>query len=79
MSAGVPCVGSNLPGTRTIVQATGFGEIAEVGDAKDLERAIRVALDSTYDEKRARVALESHYLPPVPQSAYLGLVTKLLP
>lgn len=79
MSAGTPVVVSNLPGTRTIVQTTGFGEIAEVGVAKDLERAIIIALDSTYDAKRARTALESHYLPPVPQNAYLEVVRQLSP
>lgn len=40
MSCGVPVVASNLPGVRTIVNNTGMGLIAEVGDYKDLAKKI---------------------------------------
>jgi glycosyltransferase involved in cell wall biosynthesis len=71
ISAGTPVVASDLPGVRTIVQNTGFGEIAPVGDADGLARAIMTALSSAYDTDRARAVLAREYLPPVPENAYL--------
>ena len=77
MSAGTPVVASALPGVRTIVQSTGFGEIAAVGDAVDLAMAISRALERTYDAAHAREVLEQRYLPPVPQNAYLEIYRRL--
>jgi glycosyltransferase involved in cell wall biosynthesis len=77
MSAGTPVVASSLPGVRTIVQSTGLGEIAAVGDAESLAAAILTALTTTYDHDRARAVLESTYLPPVPERAYAEVFAAL--
>lgn len=77
MSAGTPVVASDLPGVRTIVQTTGFGEIAPIGDAAGLAAAIGRALGSTYDVEHARHVLESTYLPPVPENRYLEIFEDL--
>lgn len=78
ISAGTPVVASNLPGVRTIVQTTGFGEIAAIGDATDLARCILKALESNYDPLAARTALENTYLSPTPERAYLALYDRML-
>lgn len=78
MSAGVPVVASNLPGVRTVVQATGFGEVTAIGDVADLTRGLLTALDATYDPAYVRRVLEEHYLPPRPQDAYLRLYERVL-
>lgn len=70
MSAGTPVVASDLPGVRTIIQTTGFGEVANTGDSVDLARAIRVALESSYDKESARKILDSVYLSPRPEVTY---------
>ncbi|ANJ27690.1 glycosyltransferase family 4 protein [Agromyces aureus] len=77
MSAGTPVVASALPGVRTIVRSTGFGEIAEIADGTDLARAVMLALDTEYDVARARDVLEERYLSPVPENAYLGIYRRL--
>lgn len=77
MSAGIPVVASDIPGVRTAVQATGFGEITKAGDADDLLRGLLTAFETTYDVSHAREALDDVYLPPVPQSQYLGFYDRL--
>jgi len=77
MSAGTPVVASALPGVRTIVQNTGFGEIAAIGDPASLATAILTALETDYDRERARAVLESTYLSPVPESAYAAAFREL--
>lgn len=77
MSAGIPVVASDIPGVRTAVQATGFGEITKAGDADDLLRGLLTALETTYDAQHARSVLDEVYLPPVPQAQYLGLYDRL--
>jgi glycosyltransferase involved in cell wall biosynthesis len=77
ISAGTPVVASDLPGVRTIVQSTGFGEIAPVGDSEGLARAIRRALEGVYDFNRARAVVLAEYLPPVPEKAYLDVFDEL--
>ena len=77
MSAGTPVVASALPGVRTIVQTTGFGEIAAVGDPYSLAAAITTALSTTYDAEHARSVLDSRYLPPVPERAYARVFAEL--
>lgn len=78
MSAGVPVVASDIPGVRTPVQATGFGEITRAGDADDLRRGLVKALTSTYSFASARAVLEEVYLAPQPQDAYLRLYEKVI-
>lgn len=70
MSAGVPVVVSDLPGVRTVVWETGFGEVTRVGDAADLSRGLVAVLEGEYDARRARAVLEEKYLPPRPQDDY---------
>jgi glycosyltransferase involved in cell wall biosynthesis/putative flippase GtrA len=78
ISAGTPVVASDLPGVRTIVQNTGFGEIAAINDAADLARCIVIALESHYDADAARRVLEELYLSPKPEEAYLELYKRML-
>lgn len=78
MSAGTPVVASDLPGVRTIVQATGLGEIACPGEPAALADALDRALNSEYDMADARRILVDRYLPPVPENAYLDLYRELL-
>lgn len=78
MSAGVPVVASDIPGVRTAVQTTGFGEITRAGDPQDLLRGLVLALESTYDVQRARAKLEEYYLPPGPQDRYLSFYRRLM-
>lgn len=78
MSAGTPVVASNLPGVRTVVQATGYGEVAAIGDGADLARCIMAVLDGDYDRRAARRVLEQIYLSPKPENQYLGLYERML-
>lgn len=77
MSAGIPVVASDIPGVRTAVQATGFGEITRAGDEEDLLRGLLIGLERSYDTDHARRVLEDVYLPPVPQAQYLGFYDRL--
>lgn len=77
MTAGTPVVASNLPGVRTIIERTGFGEVAPVGDPVGLAGAIERALTNQYDRDAAENVLHSAYLPPVPERAYLALFDEL--
>ena len=77
ISAGTPVVASDLPGVRTIVESTGFGEIAAIGDPEDLAGRIMAALNPSYDADRARTVLETKYLSPVPEDEYLALYRQL--
>jgi len=78
ISAGTPVVASNLPGVRTIVQSTGFGEVAQIGDGADTARCILAALEGDYDAAAAREVLETTYLTPNPENQYLGLWERML-
>jgi glycosyltransferase involved in cell wall biosynthesis len=78
MSAGVPVIASDIPGVRTAVWATGFGEITKAGNAADLTRGMIKVLGGDYDAAHARTVLEELYLPPRPQSAYLELYEKIV-
>lgn len=77
MSAGIPVVASDIPGVRTAVMATGFGEITRAGDEDDLLRGLLKGLERSYDATHARAVLEEVYLPPVPQEQYLGFYDRL--
>ena len=78
ISAGTPVIASNLPGVRTIVQATGFGEITEVGDPDDLVRGVIAVLNGSYDHDAARAVLKQKYLSPKPEESYLALYERML-
>lgn len=77
MSAGIPVVASDIPGVRTVVWATGFGEITKAGDAADLGRGLVKALTEDYDAVRAREVLDDMYLPPQPQDSYVRLYERV--
>ena len=79
ISAGTPVVASDLPGVRTIIQTTGFGEVAPIADPAGLAAAIERALTTSYDREKAESALRRMYLPPVPENAYLALFDELAP
>lgn len=65
MMAGALVVATNLPGVRTIVQSTGCGAVAEVGDADSLHDSLRAALDLRLRISRAEVTARvlDHYPP----------------
>lgn len=65
MMAGSLVVATNLPGVRTIVQNTGCGVIAAVGDVASLEQALREALVLRSSINRAEVTKRvlEHYPP----------------
>lgn len=50
--SGCPVVASNLPGVRMPVRMTGLGEIAKIGDSKDLAIKIKKVLETKYDKKK---------------------------
>ncbi|THG30828.1 glycosyltransferase [Naasia lichenicola] len=77
MSAGIPVVASDIPGVRTVVQTTGFGEITKAGNDADLLRGLLVALETGYDTQSVRSVLDAKYLPPVPHEAYRRLYDQL--
>ena len=53
MAAGVPVVASDLPGTATIVTATGCGELCDPADPASIAAAIRSILDAPAEARRA--------------------------
>jgi len=54
MSCGIPCVATDIGGSREIIGETGV--LAPPGDAAALARAIGVILDESIDQRRARGA-----------------------
>lgn len=77
ISAGVPVVASDLPGVRTVVRTTNFGEITRVGSEKDLARGIQKALTSKYNFTQSTDILNRIYLYPVPHNNYLEIFKEL--
>lgn len=77
VSAGIPVVATDIPGVRTVVGRTGFGEISEAGNAKDLASCILKVLDGDYDATAAREIMEAEYLYPVPHNQYLELFDQI--
>lgn len=61
MFCGTPVVASNLPGVRTIVQNTGMGEIAKVGDYIDLAKKIEKVIDNKKKYQKDRKEIEEIY------------------
>lgn len=77
MSAGVPVVASDIPGVRTAVGFTKFGEITKAGDSVDLARGIKKALNSKYNVKESIEILDHIYSYPVPHNSYLEIFREL--
>ena len=77
MSAGTPVVASDLPGVRTIVQNTGFGEISQKGNSEDLASKILSVLNSKYDLGLINSKLKDFYLSPIPEEIYLQKYSEL--
>jgi glycosyltransferase involved in cell wall biosynthesis len=61
MLCGVPSVASNLPGVRQPVRLTGMGEIARIGDARDLARQLVRVLESPETYRRERRAIRQTF------------------
>jgi glycosyltransferase involved in cell wall biosynthesis len=74
MSAGIPVVATNIPGVRTIVQETGFGEIVEPKSPMQIALAIENVLIQTYDVGKIKELLDATYFSPSPQERYIRLV-----
>lgn len=78
ISAGTPVVASSLPGVRTIVEQTQYGEIFSAGNSCELARAILKVINSSYDYSCAQKVLKEQYASPAPQNAYLDLFASLM-
>ncbi|PVZ09547.1 glycosyltransferase family 4 protein [Actinomycetospora cinnamomea] len=61
MRAGVPALASDLPGVRTVVGTTGFGEIVPPGDAAGLTAALARLRDDPPDAEAGRAAAVEHF------------------
>ena len=61
MLSGVPCVASDLPGVRQPVRMTGMGEIASVGDASSLARALVAVLSDPERYRRPHEVVRSAF------------------
>jgi glycosyltransferase involved in cell wall biosynthesis len=61
MRAGVPAVVSDLPGVRTVVGTTGFGEVVPPGDVRELTAALRRLRDDPPDAAAGRAAADEHF------------------
>jgi glycosyltransferase involved in cell wall biosynthesis len=61
MLCGTPVVASDLPGVRTVVRATGMGEIAPPGNAAALAESIGKVLEQRRDYIRPRSSIEREY------------------
>jgi glycosyltransferase involved in cell wall biosynthesis len=73
MINGVPAVASNLPGVRQPVEMTGMGEIAAVGDAHDLARAIVKILENKNSYIRPPEDIARSFSPDQTALEYLAL------
>ncbi len=61
MRAGVPAIASDLPGVRTVVRTTGFGEVVPPGDVAGLATALARLRDDPPDAAAGRAAATEHY------------------
>ena len=59
MLCGVPCVASDLPGVRQPVLLTGMGEIARIGDPRDIARALRAVLRKPEEYRKSHEEIRS--------------------
>jgi len=78
MMHGVPVVASNLPGVRQPVKMTGMGEIAAVGDAEDLARALLQVLRHPERYQGDPEAVRATFSPDRVAQAYESLFQRLL-
>ncbi len=78
MMNGVPVVASNLPGVRQPVRMTGMGEIAEVGDADSLARALIRVLSNPEAYRGDPEAVRRQFHPSRTAAAYEALFRTLL-
>lgn len=76
MFAGVPVIASNIPGVRTIVQQTGFGEIFPPNDSEELARKIRTVATRQYDSEFHLQAVKRLYGESVARDRYLQLLER---
>ncbi len=63
MLRGVPVVASDLPGVRQPIRLTGMGEIAPIGDADGLAKAILRVLESPERYRRPREEIRAMFPP----------------
>ena len=63
MLRGVPVVASDLPGVRQPVRMTGMGEIARIGDAADLARAMLAVLEAPERYRRPHAEIRALFSP----------------
>ena len=77
MMHGVPVVASNLPGVRQPVKMTGMGEIAAVGDADDLARALIRVLSHPENYRGDPDAIREQFSPARVAQAYEDLFQRL--
>ena len=76
MRAGVPALVSDLPGVRTVVRTTGFGEVVPPGDVPELTAALRRTRDSPPDAVAGRSAADEHFGVEAVLDAYEAVFTK---
>jgi glycosyltransferase involved in cell wall biosynthesis len=76
MRAGVPAVVSDLPGVRTVVGTTGFGEVVPPGDVRELTAALRRLRDDPPDAAAGRAAADEHFGVEAVLDAYEAVFTK---
>ncbi|MEJ2886627.1 glycosyltransferase family 4 protein [Actinomycetospora aeridis] len=76
MRAGVPALVSDLPGVRTVVSTTGFGEVVPPGDVVELTAALRRTRDAPPDADAGRAAADEHYGVDAVLDAYEAVFTK---
>jgi glycosyltransferase involved in cell wall biosynthesis len=77
MSAGVPVVATDLPGVRTLVLATGFGEIVPTCSAEALCDSIQRVTDKSFDLDQISNRLNHLYFDPSSQQRYEKLFESL--
>jgi glycosyltransferase involved in cell wall biosynthesis len=63
MLSGVPVVASDLPGVRQPARMTGMGEIARIGDARDLARKLLEVLASPGKYRRSAAEIRAAFPP----------------
>lgn len=77
ISAGVPVISSNLPGVRTVVTQTKFGELFTAGQSDGLVSAIRDSSLRNYDFEYAQAVLCSKYSSTTTKMAYVNIFRKI--
>ena len=78
ISAGVPVVASNLPGVRTVIEKTGFGQLFPVGDAYALAENIETVIEAEKNLDKALQVLRNEFLHPVSVVGYENLFAEVM-